>query len=254
VIPSDVTDEQLDINGRICQSMSAGDTWLRHQTTNGAGLRLDTASGRLDIGFVKLNKTDAQMRGTSDSGDLETGFAFLRDRIERELRNMGHINNPRKVYAVYYGGSTPWSCGGGAWPPGLIGQVAALYVRGEPPGSPPCHSNVLGGSATVPGYFEYSMVHEIMHTIGIVGDRAPNEHRSGHVFDGNVDAATAARDLMYAARSPSDPFWATNDPNGLILDVGRNDYYGHAQSDYPDLARSVFMKPLPFNPQIPPGW
>jgi len=252
VLPSNVADEKVDTNGRICRSLAAGAHWLRGQT-GGARLRFDSNKGRVDIGFVRLTKTDEQMRGNNPGNDFETGFAFLRDRIEHELKNMGRLK-PRKLYAVYYGGSTPWSCGGGAWPPTLIGQVAALYLKGAPPGFPACSTNPLGDSSTVPHYFEYAMVHELMHNLGIVGDLAPQEHFSGHTFDTTVDPVTASHDLMYAVRTSDDPPWATNDPAGLILDINHDDYYKHGQSAYPDLARSVFVTPLPPDAQKPPGW
>jgi hypothetical protein len=63
------------------------------------------------------------------------------------------------MYAVYYDGSSIYSCGGGAWPPALIGNVAAMYLRGTPPGARPCASNPIGASIDVPGYIEFAMIH-----------------------------------------------------------------------------------------------
>ena len=55
------------------------------------------------------------------------------------------------------------------------------------------------------------MIHEILHTMGFVAANAPRQTLSGHVPETN--------DLMYAGSAP----WGL--PN-LVLDVGRNDYYG----------------------------
>jgi hypothetical protein len=251
VLPSDGADDLMDVDGRICRSLLAASAWLVAQA-DGARLRLDTRAGVLDIGFARLGKTDAEMRGAGGA-TVDDGHAYLRDRIERELARAVPLH-PRKIYAVYYGGTSPFSCGGGAWPPGLRGQVAALYLGGEPPGASPCRSNPVGASPTRPGYVEYSLIHEIMHTLGVVAEGAPNHHAAGHVFDGSGPPARAARDLMYAARSSADPGWATGDADGLALDLGRDDYYGHGRPDLVDLARSAFLTPLPADARLPPGW
>jgi hypothetical protein len=139
----DVVDEGLDTNGRICSSVLSWSAWLAGQT-GGARLRLETGGGILDVGFARLGKTGGEMRGTGNFADINTGFAYVRDRIERELANAGLLT-PNKLYAAYYGGSTSWSCGGGAWPPLLLGRVAAMYVKGTPTGFPGCESTPWGG-------------------------------------------------------------------------------------------------------------
>jgi hypothetical protein len=251
VLPADGEDQRLDVNGRICASLEAAQHWLAGQTV-GAHLRLDTSAGQLDVGFVRLPVTDARLRG-SGGDSLATGFAYLRDRLERELVAQGLLA-AHKLYAVYYGGSSALGCGGGAWPPDLPGHVAALYLAGEPAGARPCASNPLGASPQVPGYLDYAMLHEILHTLGLVPAGAPNEHARGHVFDEAAGPTGAARDLMYAGRSAGDPPWATGSPQGLQLDVGGDDYFGHGRAQ-PDLARSSFMDPLPpGGGERPPRW
>ncbi len=246
VLPSDGWDRALDTNGAICRSVQAQYNWFIAQTMNGASLRYDVSQSALDIQFVRLSKTDAQMKGTGNTGDINTGYAFVRDRIERELVAMGVINNARKLYAVYYGGTSEWACGGASWPPLLIGKVVALYLNGLPGSPAPCASNPVGGSSTVPGYIEYAMLHETLHGLGFVADAAPNEHASGHTY-------YPARDLMYAARpGTSDPYWDIYS-GAVVLDSGHDQYYGHGGS-YLDLARSAFLDPLPAGAVAPPGW
>ncbi|OJT23111.1 hypothetical protein BO221_19730 [Archangium sp. Cb G35] len=247
VLPSDEVDRSLDINGAICRSVQAQNTWFTSQTTNGAGFRYDLSSSVLDIQFVRLSKTDAQMKGTDTTGDINTGHAYVRDRIERELTAMGVINDTRKLYAVYYGGTSEWACGGATWPPVIIGKVVALYLNGLPSSPVPCASNPVGNSSTVPGYIEYAMLHEMVHGLGFVPDAAPNEHSSGHVY-------ALARDLMYSPRpGTSDPYWDIYSPLGVVLDSGRDQYYGHGGSQL-DLADSAFLQPLPAGAAAPPGW
>lgn len=246
VLPSDRADRALDTNGAICQSVKAQYNWFTSQTTNGAALRYDLSGSTLDIQFVRLSRTDAQMKGTGNTGDVNTGYSYVRDRIERELVAMNVITDSRKMYAVYYDGTSEWSCGGAAWPPVLVGKVVALYLNGLPTSSVPCASNPVGGSSTTPGYIEYAMLHETLHGLGLVADAAPGEHSSGHVYD-------SARDLMYAARpGTSDPYWDIYS-GAVVLDSGRNQYYGHGGS-YLDLAKSAFLHPLPANAVAPPGW
>lgn len=246
VLPSDRVDQGLDTNGAICRSVQAQYNWFTSQTTNGAALRYDLFNNVLDIQFVRLSKTDAQMKGTGNTGDINTGYAYVRDRIERELTALGVINDTRKLYAVYYGGTSEWACGGAAWPPVLVGKVVAMYLNGLPTGPVPCASNPVGGSSTTPGYIEYAMLHETLHGLGLVADAAPNEHSSGHVFD-------SARDLMYAPRpGTADPYWDIYS-GAVVLDLGRNQYYGHGGT-WPDLARSAFLNPLPAGAVAPPGW
>lgn len=249
VIPADLEDEALDTNDRICNSVRAWTQWLLDET-NGRALRLDTADGVLDIGFVRLELDDAIMHGSSEAADIDTGVAYVRDRIERELVLAGHIDS-NKLYAVYYGGTSEYACGGGAYPPVIVDQVAAMYLFGEIPGFLPCDDEAWGEPDLVPRYLDIGMLHELTHTLGAVDVLAPNQHASGHTYD--ADAPAPERDLMYSARAgQADPPWDT--PAGLVLDFGRDDYFEHGDPNLVDLARSVFLQPLPADPQLPPAW
>lgn len=249
VLPSDGEDEALDTNDRICESVRAWSQWLVDQT-DGRGLRLDTAGGVLDIGFVRLELDDAIMHGTSDAASIESGHAYVRDRIERELE-LGDGLASQKLYAVYYGGTSEYACGGGAYPPVLPGQVAAMYLGGEIPGYPACNAAPWGEPDLVPRYIDYGMIHEVVHTLGAVDLIAPNEHASGHAFDER--ARSPETDLMYSAREgASDPPWGVAD--GLLLDLNRDDYFEHGDPSMLDVSRSAFLQPLPEDPEFPPAW
>jgi hypothetical protein len=216
VLPSDGIDEKLDTNGVLATSVTAFQSWLGSQT-EGRHLRLDTYQGNLDITFVRLSRTDAQIRSYN---------AFVRDQIEQELRAAG-FDRPNKVYAVYYGGSSNYACGGGAWPPTLTGNVAALYLRGAPPGAAPCATNRFASSQEMPGYWEFARIHEILHTLGFVAQCASHHTLSGHVSDD-------PRDLMYAGPLPWQP---------SILDIGHDDYFQYNRPGCLDLAKSPFLEP-----------
>jgi hypothetical protein len=169
-VPSDgSTDRGLDTSGAIAASVDAFQRWFARET-GGTNLGPDTSGGELDVTFARLPITDA---------DMKSRGAFVRDEIERLLRQSGLVR-PGKLYAVYYDGGSTYSCGGGAWPPRLVGQVAAMYLRGEPPGSIPCSANPLAAPGGEPGYMDIGMLHELVHTLGFVAECAPHHTRSGH--------------------------------------------------------------------------
>jgi hypothetical protein len=246
VTTSDGPDFTRDTDGTICNSLRAAATWFHDQT--GQFLRFDTTEGLIDIGFVRLLATDEAMRGTDPGNEtIDLGHAFVRERIERAL-----ITAPNKLYAVYYEGTSLYACGGGAYPPLIIGRVGAMYLRAQPPGqSDPCDALPWGRDSLVPGYVDYGILHELVHSLGLVPPSSTNQHSSGHVFD--AAASEPARDLMYSPRpAMPDPFWAVTDPAGLVIDVGSDDYYDTGTPD--DLATSSLLSPLPANAHRPIGW
>jgi hypothetical protein len=225
--PADGPDHAYDTGGQIANAVSAINTWLSGQT-GGSTLRFDTYQGAPDISFARLPR--------NDSDYVATG-SFVRDNVQSDLHSAG-FNDVNKLYAVFWDGGSNESCGGGAWPPTLVGNVAAMYLNGTPPGSPPCSSNVLGASATDPAYLEIAMLHEILHSIGIVPTCAPHHVGSGHTSDGN-------HDLMYQGPEP----WLPD-----TLDIGHDDYFAAGIPGCLDLADSAFLEPLPAAAQTPPGW
>ncbi|MBL8922524.1 MAG: hypothetical protein JNJ54_26975 [Myxococcaceae bacterium] len=249
VLPSDAPDESLDVTGRICRSAQAFTGWLGQQL-GGPTLRLDTANGELDIGFVRLGKTGAELRGSGNAADVNTGIAYVRERIERELRAMGQVK-PDTLYAVFYGGESLYACGGAAYPPQLIGSVIAMYLKSTI-GGVACEARPWGQPSLALGYYDWAMLHDVLHGLGIVPAEAPNHHSFGHAFD--TRAARPATDLMYAPRSGmNDPPWAIDTDGGLTLDLNRDDYFDH-DAGFVDLRRSAFLEPLPLNAARPPGW
>src|SRR5262249_34981911 len=111
VLPSDAVDHNRDTNDQICNSVRGVATWFHAQSN--VYLRFDTSAQLIDVGFVRLAKTDAQMRGSDPNNtSIDTGTAFVRERIERELVAMNLVA-PNKLYAVFYEGSSVYACGGG---------------------------------------------------------------------------------------------------------------------------------------------
>jgi len=248
VIPSDGVDEQLDTNGRVCQSARAFSDWLRAQL-GASGLRLDTAGGVLDIGFARLPRTNAELRGTTMDADVDTGIAYVRDRLERELR-AANLVPPDKVLAVFYGGESRYACGGAFYPPDILGAVVAMYVKSTI-GGVPCEARPWG-QPTGLGYYDWAMLHDLLLGLGIVPAQAPHQHTSGHAYDGTAPRPEV--DLMYSPRpGQADPYWGIDAPGGLVLDLNHDDSFAH-DAGFVDLRRSAFLQPMPLDAQRPPGW
>jgi hypothetical protein len=233
VVPQDGEDRALDTNGAIARSVSSFQDWLRSQT-NGRVLRADTFQGALDVSFFRLATRDR---------DVAARVQFVREQIEEEIYAAGfNAASQNKLYAVYYDGSSTWSCGGADPQPLFRGSVAAMYLRGTPPGAPACSTNALGPG--FPGYFEFGMLHELLHNLGFVPRCAPHargDYDAGHVSDSRYD-------LMWSGGEP----WGIHEPARMQLDAGRDDYYAHGRSDCPDFAASRFLvdpsMPAPVEP------
>jgi hypothetical protein len=219
VLPSDRADRALDTDGTLKNTVSSFQGWLLDKT-RGRWLRFDTFEGSLDITFLRLSRTDAEIRSYG---------AFVRDQIEAEIKAAG-FNASNKIYAVYYDGTSDHACGGGAWPPTLPGTVAAMYLNGLPASAAPCASNQFAAAGAPPTYLEFSMLHEIMHTLGFVPTCAPHHWRAGHVFDN-------PNDLMWAGDGP----WIPDGWANVVLDSGNDDYYRAHIRGCLDFARSPFL-------------
>jgi uncharacterized protein DUF11 len=220
-LPSDGTDRALDTDGTLADSVASFETWLASKA-DGRSLRLDTYQGQLDISFIQLPETSDEIRARDP---------FIRDFIQQQLHAAG-FNGPNKIYAAYYDGQSDFSCGGGAWPPTLPGDTAALYLDGLWDQPVPCRDNPFDRSPghDNPTYLEFAMLHEIMHTLGVVPTCAPNHWRAGHVFDD-------ANDLMWAG----DGNWIPDGWDAVKLDSGNDDYFKHSNGSCLDFDDSAFL-------------
>jgi hypothetical protein len=230
VLPRDGVDRGLDTNSSIVLSVAAIQQWVLQQT-GGKRLRFDTYQGALDIGFLRLDRSDAELKRRG---------AEIRDEIELDLGKAG-FKHKRKLYLVYYDCDAT-ECGGG---PAITkpGSVAAIYLRGL---QGACERQ-LAKDVAVPTLAEYGALHEILHGLGFVQDCARNRtkertcrHNRRRVTKGHV--SDSPKDLMYAGCEPWRP---------TMLDVDRNDYFNHRIPGCLDLNNSAFLE-WPGEP--PPGW
>ena len=77
---------------------------------------------------------------------------------------------------------------------------------------------------------QYSLRHELVHLLDAVMKCAPNHFGNSHVND-------SPRDIMFAR--PGNIGYRTDPRN--VLDVGRDDYYGHGRDDCYDIARNPLL-------------
>ena len=178
----------------------------------------DTAFGSLDLSRVPLSASVT---------DVRSAYARVRQLLATEHA----FRQAEKAYLVYFDGPT--------------GQTGRERICGEADEG----RRGLSGMAIV--YLDSCgasdgddvrvivAAHELMHTLGAVDGRsAPNGCASGHVCDGGTDLMTATLE---------------NGPlESRVLDVGRNDYYGHGGS-WDDVQDSRFLERLDSPDRTAPG-
>jgi len=215
VLPRDGPDRGLDTLPSLSYSVAVWQRWLAEKL-GGRTIRVDTWNGALDIAVFRLSSTDA---------DVQARGAFAVREIETQLEAAG-LMRPDRIYAIYYDGGNTAACGHAAWP----GRVAALYLLARP-GAARCDLQTLATSASAsPWYWEFGMLHEMLHALGIVSSRAPNHTSSSpaHVPE--------PLDLMYTGTAP----WGIG-PD-MRIDIGGDDYEGrNVAAGLPTLSTSLYV-------------
>jgi hypothetical protein len=204
-IPSDGPDRFSTFASAMQTDWEAIDSWWRGQDPTRMP-RSDLASfacgNQLDLSLVRLPQSSSQLAAP------ESPFELVWEALDAR-----GFRSPFTKYLVYYDGPVGNSkiCGVGGTEPGGTG-VAMLLVQ------------------SCAGIERNEVVaHELMHAMGAVPDGAPNNCAppdDGHTCDNN-------RDLMY-------PVTDGTPLSGLLLDPGRDDYYGHS-GGWPDLQDSPWL-------------
>jgi hypothetical protein len=221
-VPKGNEDRGLDHDGTLARSIYAFDDWFARQTKR-QRVRLDRFEGAVDITFIQLDETDAE---------LAVYRRRIRDAIERALKRKG-FNHPKKLYGVYYDGSNPEVCGGAPWPPEIPGTVASIYLKGNIG----CDATGWTEDGETMGYREFSMLHELTHGLGFVPRCAPHHWNEGHT-------SSTWADLMYTGPD----VW-----NPRVLD-DMKELYHHDRADCLDLEDSAFLTPSVAGAAPPPRW
>jgi List-Bact-rpt repeat protein len=194
-IPSDGQDGFSSIASAMQADWEAMDSWWRGQDPTRApraDLAPFTCGQQLDLSSVRLRDSSDQLAAPESPFDL----------IWDSLTSSG-FDSSRTKYVVYYDGP--------------VGNEDICGVGGSVPGGFGLATVLLRACAGVSS--AEVAVHELVHAMGAVPNGAPHDcdpPDDGHTCDNN-------RDLMY-------PVTDGTPLTGLILDPGRDDYYGHGGS------------------------
>lgn len=228
-------DLNRDMDGSIAKSVQLANNWLLEQT-EGSALRFDTYKGELDITYVQFDVTakealenyrsDYNLNHVRDNSVIED---YYMDYVIDELSEQGFYQKG-KYYIFYIEEKHPNYCGFS-----LHSSFPGVFFLG----TQGCGYGRLGVDAYA-WNTEFVMLHEVLHGIGFTAECAPHNKKDNpsHVFDSSID-------LMFAY---------ANANQQVFLDVGHDDYFKHGINGCPDLANSVFLEPLPDDPEIPENW
>ncbi len=228
-------DLSRDTDGSIARSVNLANDWFTEQT-GGSSLRFDTYMGDLDITFIQFGVTPKEAlekyRTTYDTYHVEYNLViedFYMDYIIDEL-TIQKFYQKGKYYIFYLEEKHPNYCG-----VSLHSSFPGVFFLG----TNDCGYGRLGVDAYA-WSTEFVMLHEVLHGIGFTPECAPHNVKDNthHVNDSSID-------LMY-------PYAGAGQQ--MVLDVGRDDYFKHGIDGCADLANSVFLEPLPDNPEIPKDW
>ena len=208
--PSDGVDRLASFGTAMQTDAETIDGWWRGQDPTRTP-RFDmfafSCGTQVDISDLKLLDTGAQLQ------PFEGRF----DRITASIAAAGLVSD-YEIDLVYYDGPDDGGgvCGEGGTLDPTRGRTFAMVFT--------------GGCAGVPT--AVTAAHELTHALGAVTSPAPNECASpngGHVCD-------SSSDLMY-------PFVDETPLASLVLDQGRNDYYGAAGVGF-DVRTSRWLRHL----------
>jgi hypothetical protein len=208
-VPSDLADRSPQVAQQLVDDAERIDAWWRREDPSRT-LRFDLfpypCGAQLDVTILRLPESSAQLRPVEGRADAIVR-AMLAARFDSRFQE----------YLVYYDGPTAplpdgyEVCGQGGQLQNGSG-IAIVYL------------SACAGVPSAP-----TAVHELLHGLGAVPDGALHPCPDGD----SAHACDSESDIMYpfASGQPLDP---------LVLDVGRDDYYGHA-GGWPDVQDSAWL-------------
>ncbi len=210
--PSDGEDRFTQLASPLATDVASIVAWWRREDPSRAP-RFDlfdftgceSRMGLLDLSSVRLPGPTAR-------------YASLDGRFDGLIADLGEeFADPDKKYLVFYDGLVPDDgiCGIGAGREARGPSYAVVYLRSS------CRPTVGDGRGAA-----WVAAHELIHALGAVSDFAPHACRNGHVCDSTDDLMAA----LYSGRFLEE----------ARLDVGRDDYYGHAGQLF-DLRSSAWL-------------
>ncbi len=206
-VPADGADRSAEHAPRVSADVDDNDAWWR-ANDSARTPRFDLtpfACGlQVDLTLTRVTATAAEL--------LPSDVRW--DRLFDGLWRSG-VDQTYTKYLVYYDGPVdePRLCGeGGGLPSG--GGMAVVYLQA-------CTSIATSPTAA----------HELLHTFGALAEGGPNTcpESGGHVCD-------STGDILY-------PFAQPVPLSSLVLDLNRDDYYGHGGTAF-DVRNSAWLRRL----------
>ena len=218
ILASDSKDRQFDVKGKIEKIVLKANKHLKNKTKE-KQFRLDlTKEGKLDVSFLRVDKTKKQMH-TGDAATYLMGMAVKNG-----------FYHPKKLYTIFY--QDKYRDEGGQ-----VGNVKLLLDKEL--------VEVNGGVTYMGGYPQINWkihLHELFHALGFVQLCAPKAVIDKSEIWGKNDHLSYDGDIM------SD---RGGDENNI--DKKRKEYYGHSNINCPmDLRKSAFLEPTEKNFQLQP--
>ena len=219
ILASDSKDKKFDVNGKIEKIVLKANKHLKNKTKE-KKFRLDlTKEGKLDVSFLRVDKTKKQMH-TGDAATYLMGMAVKNG-----------FYHPKKLYTIFYQDKykREWGQVGDALfdtPNGEVEVATGVVYLGKEKVS----------EAWVPH------IHELFHALGFVQLCAPGAIIERNSRWGKNDHLNYKNDIM-------------SDRGGdyLYIDKKRTEYFGHSNLNCElDLEKSAFMEPTEENFQLQP--
>lgn len=205
-LPADGEDRFDELSSPLATDVAAIDGWWRAADPTRvprfdlfAFPGCESRFGLLDLSFVRLPQPGAAFAPTARR------FETIADALSEPPFDFGATE---KKYLVFYDGVVESDniCGTASGAPDFGGafSFAIVYLRAS------CGASVGGGRGNA-----YVAAHELLHMLGALDEATPNQcaDNPGHVCDSSVD-------LLW-------PFFSFDDLAPAVLDVNRDDYYGH---------------------------
>ena len=218
VLAADSKDKQYDVKGIIEKIVLKGNRHMKSKTKE-KQFRLDlTKEGKLDVSFLRVDKTKKQMH-TGDAASYLMGMAVKNG-----------FYHPKKLYTIFY--QDKYRDEGGQ-----VGNAKLLLDKEL--------VEVNGGVTYMGGYPQINWkihLHELFHALGFVQLCAPKAVIDKSTRWGKNDHLSFDGDIM------SDRGGKENH-----IDKKRKEYYGHSNINCPmDLRKSAFLEPTEENFQLQP--
>jgi len=222
LVPCDVVSRDLDINGKINKIVSNINTWF-YQKSNNQKLKFDHDNLKLDITFMRTNKTLSWFNNFNSIQDNKNDNASKIEKII--MANSKRFKNfETKKFIIFFEG---WEKRKGLNPTcgraRFDGQVAIYYTNTNIKNKGSC-VNIMERSTVVLGSEEQTVLHELLHLMGYPRSCGKN-----------IDP----KNLLHVNDSKDDILFKFS--GGKYLDYNNDDYYNHKIKDCSDLKDSKYL-------------